>query len=210
MSKAIPRSVIRRLPDYLAQVERLAEAGVEWVSSQEIADALELTSSTVRQDLSHMEVTGTSKRGYETEKLEALFAQVLGAGKTYGVALMGAGNLGKALALHGDFKRRGFNITAIYDQNPALHGKRIGEVAIQSPDALRSDVRTKELKLGIIAVPAHAAQEVADQLVTCGLRGILNLAQAHIITPSHVPVINARIIASLQRLVYAVNEIGSL
>ena len=105
-TKAVPAPVLKRLTDYYATIQGLRAEGVEWVSSSEVADALGLTSSTVRQDLSHLNFAGVSKRGYETSGLETALARALGADKIWNMLVVGAGNLGRALALHQAFRRR--------------------------------------------------------------------------------------------------------
>ncbi len=114
-SKAIPPSVVRRLTKYLTQVQSLIAKGSEWVSSRDLADGLGLTSSTVRQDLSHLDFSGISKKGYEVCKLQKVLKGVLGADQEWKTVVIGAGNLGNAIALHGELLRRGFVICAIFD-----------------------------------------------------------------------------------------------
>jgi len=132
----IPTPVIRRLPKYLVHVQELRDEGVEWASSQDIADALGLTSSTVRQDLSHMELKGISKKGYEIVQLEAVLRQILGADMLHRMVIIGAGNLGRALAAHGDFGRRGFEICGLFDQEASVIGTAVGTLQVKPMSAL--------------------------------------------------------------------------
>ncbi|WFB35411.1 redox-sensing transcriptional repressor Rex [Kiritimatiellota bacterium B12222] len=206
----IPHPVIRRLPKYLVHVQELREDGVEWASSQDIADALGLTSSTVRQDLSHMDLRGISKKGYETSQLEAVLRQVLGADIMHHVVIIGAGHLGRALAEHGAFARRGFDIGALFDQDESLIGKSYGAVQVMSMDELATQADKMQIDIGIIAVPSAAAQEVAEQLVAVGVKAILNLAYKHVKVPAHVTVVDARIMESLQELAYALGKKSDL
>ena len=198
----IPAPVVQRLTQYLVHLEGLRQEAVEWVSSREIAAALGLTSSTVRQDLSYLEFSGTSKRGYETAKLERALHLELGADRESNVVIVGAGNLGRALALHGEFGRRGFMIRAVFDSAPHVVGKRIGGVRVRSMAELEPTVRDESVDIGVIAVPGAAAQEVGDALVKAGVRGLLNLTPAHVTAPPPVAVVDARIVASLQELSY--------
>jgi redox-sensing transcriptional repressor len=199
----IPQPVIRRLPKYLVHIQELHEDGVEWASSQDIADALGLTSSTVRQDLSHMDLKGISKKGYETSQLEAVLRQILGADMIHRVVIVGAGHLGRALAEHGAFAERGFEICGLFDQDPSLFGRRFGQAEVQDVSLLPERAQTVQVDIGIIAVPSTAAQDVADQLVSVGVKAILNLAYKHLKVPSDVTVVDARIMESLQELAYA-------
>ena len=210
MGQAIPNPVIQRLTKYLVHVQGLREEGVEWVLSQEIAEALTLTSSTVRQDLSHLDFSGVSKRGYETEKLEAALRAALGADEKANVVLVGVGNLGRALALHGELERRGFMMCGVFDADPRVVGKKIGSLQVQGMDELASVVKKRNVDIGMIAVPAASAQEVGERLVAAGVKGLLNLTPAHVRAPQHVSVVDARIVASLQELLYFVRNHESL
>lgn len=208
-SEHIPHPVIRRLPKYLVHVQELREEGGEWASSQEIADALGLTSSTVRQDLSHMDLRGISKKGYETSQLEAVLRQILGADIMHHVVIIGAGHLGRALAEHGAFPRRGFEICGLFDRDEALIGKSFGNTEVMSIDDLATQAGKVKIDIGIIAVPSSAAQNVAERLVEVGVKAILNLAYKHIQVPPHVTVVDARIMESLQELAYALGKKSS-
>lgn len=196
----IPRSVIRRLPQYLWKVLELSDAGEEWVSSRTLAEALGLTSSTVRQDLSYLEYSGVAKRGYEVHRLEQTIADFLGAHEGLRVALVGLGNLGRALALHQEFARRGFCICALFDHSPAVIGKSVGLMTVRAMDEMAAVIRAERIDVGVIAVPASSAQTVADQLVAAGVRGLLNLAPTAISVSSDIPVTDSRIVASLMEL----------
>lgn len=209
-SDEMPQPVIRRLPKYLVHVQELREEGVEWASSQEIADALGLTSSTVRQDLSHMDMRGISKKGYETSQLEAVLRQILGADIMHHVVIIGAGHLGRALAEHGAFARRGFEICGLFDLDPKLIGNHYGNVQVMSMHALPEQAARVKIDIGIIAVPSQAAQEVAEQLVAVGVKAILNLAYKHVQVPAGVTVVDARIMESLQELAYVLGKKGDL
>ncbi|MGA0333154.1 MAG: redox-sensing transcriptional repressor Rex [Kiritimatiellia bacterium] len=205
-SDHIPQPVIRRLPKYLVHVQELREEGVEWASSQDIADALGLTSSTVRQDLSHMDLRGISKKGYETSQLEAVLRQILGADIMHHVVIIGAGHLGRALAEHGAFARRGFDICGLFDRDEKLIGRFFGNTEVMSIDALADQAKKHKIDIGIIAVPSAAAQAVAEMLVDCGVKAILNLAYKHIKVPAGVTVVDARIMESLQELAYSLGK----
>jgi redox-sensing transcriptional repressor len=200
----IPASVVRRLPKYLTHAQQLRQAGEEWVSSSELAEALSLTSSTVRQDLSHIDFSGISKRGYSTAGLEAALAATLGADHEICCVVVGAGNLGRALALHEEFLHQSFNICAIFDNNAALIGKRVGKLVVMGMDELPAVVCGQDVDIGIVAVPPEVAQQVSDRLIMAGVRGLLNLTTAHLIAPRKVSVVDARILASLRELAYAV------
>lgn len=208
MDKPIPVSVIRRLPKYLALVQVLQEGDRKWVSSGEVAKVLGLTSSTVRQDLSHLDCTGVSRRGYEIKELDRTFSSVLGLDEGLNVLIVGAGNLGRALTLHGRFQQKGFRICGVIDSEPSLIGQKVGELEIQAMDAMQDIVRSEKIDIGIIAAPAAAAQEVSGRLVISGVRGILNLSGRHVRVCEEVPVVDVRLLASLQELAYAIKTRG--
>mgnify|MGYP001466760858 CR=1 FL=1 len=204
ISKAPPPSVVQRLTKYLAQVQTLCDQGVEWVSSMELAETLGLTSSTVRQDLSYLDFSGTSKRGYATAGLSQVLKGALGADIGWNMVVVGAGNLGRALALHEEFVRRGFNIVGIFDNDPKLVGRRIGRLTVQGMRDMPAVIGEKNVAIGVIAVPAPAAQNVSDILIASGIKGLLNLSLAHLIAPSRVAIIHSRMVASLMELTHAI------
>lgn len=202
--RRLPPAVVRRLPKYLTHAQKLRQAGIAWVSSMELGDALGLTSSTVRQDLSYIDYEGVSKRGYATAGLETSLAQTLGADHAIACVVIGAGNLGRALALHAEFAREGFKICAIFDSHPGVVGKKIGRFVVQPMTELSNVVCGQDVDIGIVTVPPDVAQQVTDQLILAGARGILNLTTAHIVAPRKVAVVDTRILASLRELAYAV------
>ena len=205
---ALPQSVVDRLTRYLAHMQLLCDMGVKWVSSQEMAETFDLTSSTVRQDLSHIDFSGTSRRGYETALLEQSLARELGADISWNVVIVGAGNLGRAFALLEDFPRHGFTVCGIFDNVTGKTGTHIGNLKVQSMRMLSRVVRARNVAIGIITVPAPAAQSVADALVKAGVRGLLNLALTHVTAPKRVPIVDSRVVASMQKLSHALTRLG--
>ncbi len=201
--KPVPPAVLKRFTHYYAVVQGVRADGVEWVSSTEIAGALALTSSTVRQDLSHLDFAGVSKRGYETEGLETALARALGADRVWNMLIVGAGNLGRALALHQEFRRRGFVIRAICDADVFKTGLKLGDLEVQRMHHVPDLVRAHQIDIGVIAVPGGAAQEVADLLVEAGVKGLLNLSPVHVNVTDEIAVTDVRIIASLHELTHA-------
>ena len=204
-STAIPASVIRRMTKYLTALPGLCAVGRGWVSSQDLAGTLGLTSSTVRQDLSYLDFQGVSRRGYRTDGLMKVLSDVLGSDKAWNMIVVGAGNLGRALALHEEFARRGFNIRGVFDSDAKKIGKRIGRLTVQSVCDIPGVMRSSPIDIGVVAVPAAAAQSTADILIACRVRGLLNLTQTHIVAPQRVPVVDARIVANLQELAHAIS-----
>lgn len=203
-TKRIPQPVVKRLTRYLTQLQALLERGDEWVSSDELADAMGLSSSTVRQDISHLDFSGISKRGYATQGLADVLMRVLGADSPVNVVIVGAGNLGRALALHGNFSRSDIHICAVFDADPKVVGSRIGSIKVRPMRDLPKVVQANNVGIGIIAVPGASAQTVADHLIAAGVAGLLNLASTHILAPRDVAVVDTRILASLRELCYAI------
>jgi redox-sensing transcriptional repressor len=203
-SREIPKSVIKRLTKYLTHVEGLAANGRDWVSSSELARSLGLTSSTVRQDLTYVDFSGTSKKGYRVRGLQQVLTSALGTDKERRMVIVGAGNLGRALALSEDFQGRGFTICDLFDSDPVKIGQGVGPFVVKSIIYIPGFVRRNRVEIGVIAVPSLAAQGVADLLIASGIRGILNLAPCHIVVPESVAMVDERILTSLMELSHAV------
>lgn len=204
--KRIPGSVVNRLTRYFTHVQGLCQSGAEWVSSAELAEALGLTSSTVRQDLSHIDFRGVSKRGYNACGLEKMLARTLGADTLWRMVVVGAGNLGTALTLHEEFSRRGFKICGIFDADETKVGRKVGRLTVRGMRDLPRMVARQRVDIGLIAVPAASAQKVADLLILSGVRGLLNLALTHVVSPRRVPVVDARVVASLLELAHIIKS----
>lgn len=195
--------MLRRLPRYMILARELRQSGEVWVSSDALGRALGLTMSTVRQDLSHVDIQGIPKRGYPVDALETCLRAVLRADETHATVVIGAGNMGSALSRHPGFTDSGFPVCAVFDRDPALIGTFIGPLKVRPIKDLKRFCRGRGVKIGIIAVPAESAQGVADQLVDAGVSGILNLANVHLRVPENVFVSDARLEARLQEIVGA-------
>ncbi|RMD81120.1 MAG: redox-sensing transcriptional repressor Rex [Lentisphaerae bacterium] len=209
MKSGLPsRAAVNRMISYLRLMEELLEDGVEWVSSSEIATALGITSSSVRQDLTWLDFSGVPKSGYNTHELHNALRSFLKADCQYNVILIGAGNLGRALASHEGFRRDGYHIEAIFDTKPELIGQSIGDVPIYHFKDLDDLVHKHGWRLAIIAVPPAAAQAVGESLVRAGICGILNLSAKHLHLPSHVTVVDVRLIGALRELTFSLHRKG--
>lgn len=204
--RGIPGVVVSRLTRYLTCLQGFRRKGAGWVSSQDVADALGVTSATVRRDLARLNVSGVTNRGYEAGRLYRGLVEFLGADKTWRVVVVGAGNLGKALALHGNLSRLGFRVCGIFDTDGRKTGKHVGKLMVQSLDDLPRVIRRGRVEIGVIAVPAAAAQPVADVMIVSGIRGIFNLSFAHVIAPRGVKVIEARLVAGMLELGHAIKH----
>ncbi|MBN1612950.1 MAG: redox-sensing transcriptional repressor Rex [Deltaproteobacteria bacterium] len=201
-SNVVPRPTLRRLAMYLTHMQQLREKGVRWVLSQEMAEALCLSSSTVRQDLTHLDFSGTSRRGYDTEQLAQVLHKELGADQITHMAVVGAGNLGRALVLHGELEKHGLIVVGLFDSDERSVGKKVAGLTVEPVKKLPAVIRNRHITVGIMAVPGSSAQQVANTLVAAGVRGLLNLAPARVCVPKHIALVEASIIPSLQELVH--------
>ncbi len=197
----IPDESIRRLPAYLRALLYFSRAGKLTVSSTHLADFLHVNPSQIRKDFSYFGYFGTRGKGYEVEKLIKRTRSVLKLKDGHRAALVGAGNLGKALMRYDGFRIYGLDIAAVFDADPQKVGKDISGKTVQDVADLRN-MKEKGITLGIITVPGPAAQEVADKLVEAGVMGILNFAPVHLEVPKRVKVITIDIAMELGRLPY--------
>lgn len=197
-----PYPVIQRLPRYLSHVMELKASDVEWVSSVHLSKALGLTASTIRQDLSHLDLEGVSKRGYRRDELEVALRTELQMDRVHRVAIVGAGHLGRALALHGDLQRYGYAVCALFDVNSDIIGSQVGNLTIHGMDSLAEVVKAKDIDMAILSVPPSAAQDVANHLVDAGVKGLMNLAYCVLQVPEDVILVDVRLLSSLQELAY--------
>jgi redox-sensing transcriptional repressor len=198
--RGMPYPVVRRLARYKANLCDTKARDGGWISSDQLAADLGLTSATVRRDISYLGFKGITNRGYDVVPLERTLSTVLGLRKGCDVVIVGAGNMGRALILHGDVARMGFRIRGIFDADRQLLHKKIGNLSVQNMGALAHVVKRYKVAIGIIAVPSTAAQDVANKLVRSGIRGLLNLACTSLNVPDPVFVVEARIAAGLVEL----------
>jgi len=185
-SRGIPEATVARLPVYLRALAGLAEDGAETVSSDALALAAGVNSAKVRKDLSYLGSYGTRGVGYDVNYLVHHISRELGLTQDWAVVIVGIGNLGHALANYGGFAERGFRIAALVDSDRRRAGEELAGVTVRHLDDLDDIVRTANVSIGVIATPAHAAQEVADRLVAAGVTSILNFAPVVLNVPAGV------------------------
>lgn len=201
--KAVPDIVVGRLPIYLRALTYLKADNREITSSQELGDRLGISSAQIRKDLSHFGEFGKQGTGYDIAHLERNLKAILHVDRMWDVVLVGAGDLGHALAAYRGFAGRGFRIAAVFDKDPAKIGKPIGnELVIEDVANLADRVREQGWQIAIIAVPADQAQLVANTLVQAGIRAILNYAPITLMCPSGVRVEQIDPAVHLQHLTY--------
>ena len=200
--RAIPEATVGRLPRYLRALAGLAAEGTVTASSEELAAAAGVTSAKVRKDLSHLGSYGTRGVGYDVAYLIHQIRRELGLTQDWGIAIVGIGNLGHALANYKGFAARGFRVAALLDVDPAKIGERVGEREIVHIDRLPVLVRDQGIAIGVIATPAEAVQAAGDRLVNAGIRSILNFAPAPLSVPPGVSVRSVDLAVELQILAY--------
>ena len=201
-SGTIPDIVIGRLPIYLRALSFLMAEGREITSSQELGDRLGISSAQIRKDLSHFGEFGKQGTGYDIKFLRDKLREILHVDRIWDVALVGAGDLGTALVHYGGFVGRGFRITEVFDNAPHKIGQRLGELVIHDVVNLPEVVKAHNIQVGIIAVPASAAQEVARLMAGCDIKAILNYSPITLSVPSSVKVQHIDPVVHLQRMTY--------
>ena len=184
--RGIPEATVARLPVYLRALVGLAESSVSTVSSDALAVASGVNSAKVRKDLSHLGSYGTRGVGYDVQYLIYQISRELGLTQDWAVAIVGLGNLGHALANYGGFADRGFCIAALVDTDRARVGEEVAGVTVSHLDTLDALVAQHRISIGVIATPAHAAQDVCDRLVAAGVTSILNFAPVVLSVPEGV------------------------
>ena len=203
--ESFPNPAVRRLSLYLRQLEAFKRAGRRTVSSKQLGESLNLTDAQVRKDLAYFGQFGHPGIGYRVEELIGQVRHILGTDRTWNVLLVGAGNLGRALMSYRGFDAKGFCLRAVFDNDPALAGARVGEFTVLPLAELGDTVRRLKIQLGMMAVPTDAAQGVADALVAAGLRGLLNFAPASIHVPIDVALNAVDLAVQLEQLSFQVN-----
>jgi redox-sensing transcriptional repressor len=202
MPPVIPDIVISRLPIYLRALTRLAQDGHAVTSSHELGQRLGISSAQIRKDLSHFGGFGKQGTGYHIAYLIEQLKQVLKVNREWEVALVGAGDLGSAIAHYRGFANRGFRIACVFDSAPQKIGTQVGDFIIESTEHMVESIQARGIKIAMLAVPAEVAQQVADQLIDAGVRGILNYAPINLNVPPGVRVQYIDPVVQLQRMTY--------
>jgi redox-sensing transcriptional repressor len=186
----IPDGVIERLPSYLTALIQLRQAGQSTASSARLGELTEVNPAQIRRDLTHFGSFGRRGIGYDIGSLIDHIQRILGTDHTHRLALVGAGNLGSAIASYGGLSKHGFLVTAIFDVDPRKVGTRIGDTLVQHLDEMRKTVSSQSIRIGVIAVPMEAAQGVADAMSAAGIRVILNYTPVIVSVPESVTLHN--------------------
>ena len=206
-SSRVSEAVIRRLPKYYRYLKEMEKNGVQRISSKELSNRMGLTASQIRQDFNCFGGFGQQGYGYHVSDLCGEIRKILGLDKNYNVIIVGAGNLGQALANYVGFEKEGFNIKAMFDVNPRLVGLSIRGIQIYDIDAMNDYIIENNIQVGVICAPKSQAQEITDQMVKCGIKSIWNFAPIDVETPEEVAVENVHLSDSLYTLSYKMNDI---
>lgn len=200
--RGIPEATVARLPVYLRALQTLQDKDILTVSSEALATAAGVNSAKLRKDLSHLGSYGTRGVGYEVEYLVYQISRELGLTQDWAVAIVGLGNLGRALANYGGFGSRGFRIAALLDTDPSVVGGSVAALEVRHIDDLEEVVRSEGVSIGVIATPAASAQGVAGRFVEAGVTSILNFAPVVLSVPEGVDVRKVDLSIELQILAF--------
>jgi redox-sensing transcriptional repressor len=202
VSDHVPEGVIERLPAYLNVLMQLRGDGATTVSSAQLGEMTLVNPAQIRRDLTHFGTFGKRGVGYNIDALVERIQRILGADHVHRVALVGAGNLGTAIARYDGLRQHGFLVTAVFDSDPEKIGSRMGGSVIHSLDKLERILKAQDIRIGVIAVPPDAAQEVADRLVDAGVRIIVNYTPVLLRVPADVTLHNTDPVHELLHTLY--------
>lgn len=205
-TKQISKAVIKRLPRYYRYLGELMEDNVERISSNELSKKMHTTASQIRQDLNNFGGFGQQGYGYNVKYLYTEIGKILGLEEDHNIIIIGAGNLGQALANYAAFENRGFILKGIFDVNPRLQGVSIRGVPIRMMDDLKAFVQNNEIDIAVLTIPKEKAIEVANMLVENGVRAIWNFAHTDLNLPDNVVVENVHLSESLMQLSYNISR----
>ncbi|SCZ80536.1 redox-sensing transcriptional repressor Rex [Acidaminobacter hydrogenoformans] len=202
----ISMAVIRRLPKYHRYLRELLDKDVKRISSKELSEIIGFTASQIRQDLNNFGGFGQQGYGYNVEDLYNEIGKILGLTKNYNTIIVGAGNLGQALANYASFGRFGFNLVGIFDINPKLIGLKINNVEVRDMDELKAFASETPVDIAYICTSRSGAQDVADALMECKIKAVWNFAPVDLKVDDDVIVENVHLIDNLLTLTYFVKE----
>lgn len=200
MKREISQVVIKRMPRYYRYLGELLEKNIERISSKELSELMNVTASQIRQDLNNFGGFGQQGYGYNVLYLYNEIGRILGLDMEHQVIIIGAGNLGQALATHSTFEKQGFIIRGVFDVRPELKDKPIKNIKIQMMDELEDFCKNNKVDIAALTIPKTAAQEVAQKLESYGVRAFWNFSHLDLELGEHVIVQNVHLSDSLMRL----------
>src|SRR3954469_6974283 len=201
----IPNPAVKRLSLYLRQLETFKRKDRRTISSKQLGESLGLTDAQVRKDLAYFGPFRHPGIGYRVDELISQVKHILGTDKTWNVLIVGAGNLGRALMAYQGFDAKGFRLVAVFDNDPTKTGKKQGNFTVQPLTEVADSIRKQNIRLAILAVPADFAQDVADQLVAAGIRGLLNFAPVSLNVPADVALNAVDLAVQLEQISFQVS-----
>lgn len=202
MESIIPGIIVGRLPIYLQALEHMLRQGIQSTSSQELGEYIGISAAQIRKDLSQFGEFGKQGKGYSVEYLVEQLRSILKVDRIWDIVVIGAGNLGRALAHYGDFQKHGFRVAMIFDNDAQRIGEQIEDFVVQDMENLVPLVQQAGVKIAALTVPAAAAQAVTDALVRAGIKSILNYAPISLNVPAGVQVQYVDPVIYLQRMAY--------
>lgn len=205
--KKISSAVIKRLPRYYRYLSELLEQGIDRISSGELSKQMKVTASQIRQDFNNFGGFGQQGYGYNVAYLKDEIGKILGLDRNYHVIILGAGNLGHALANYAGFEKRGFVISAIFDIDKEKIGKKIGQVEVLDMNCLRDYIEEHVVDIVALTLPRGQASTVAKELVELGVSAFWNFAAIDLNLPEHIAVENVHLAESLMRLSYNISNL---
>lgn len=205
-SRGISKAVIGRLPRYYRYLGELNEAGVERISSSDLSKKMHVTASQIRQDLNNFGGFGQQGYGYNVKYLRTEIGKILGLDQSHNMVIIGAGNLGQALANYASFAKNGFILKGIFDVNPELKGKMIRDIPIRMMDELEEVLEEEDIDIAALTIPKSKAVEVSDILVRNGIKAIWNFAHTDLNLPKDVIVESVHLSDSLMKLSYNITR----
>ncbi len=208
MASYVSDAVIRRLPGYYRHLRELEAAGVHQISSQELGRRMQLTASQIRQDINCFGGFGRQGYGYEVSSLKGHISEILGLDKKHRMVIVGAGNIGRAVANYPSFGREGFQVAAIFEADASKVGTEVAGIKVSSIDGLEAFLKENQVDIGVLAIPAKGAQQVLNRLVDNGVKGIWNFAPTDLHHPDSVTVVNVHLSDSLQILSFKMLRAG--
>ena len=201
-AEKIPDIIISRLPVYLRALQHMADNGLKTTSSQELGENVGISAAQIRKDISQFGEFGKQGTGYSIPYLLDKLREILKVDRRWDVIIVGAGDIGHALARYQGFSNRGFNVVMIFDNDKDKVGQKIGDFIIEDTANLIEKVKSANIKIAMLTIPAPAAQEIADKLVQAGVKAILNYAPINLNVPKSVKVQYIDPATHLQRMTY--------